>query len=178
MSSLGSVLVVDDDDTFRTRLVEAFTHRGYEASGARDAREAVARATCESPEYAVVDLKMPGASGLTVVRALHELDATTRIVMLTAFGSIATTVDAMRAGAINYLSKPANLDQILAAFHPEGAAGEAQPVALPASLARVEWEHIQQTLQAVGGNITQAAKALGIHRRSLQRKLDKYPAAR
>lgn len=178
-ATANSVLVVDDDQVFRERLVEAFVRRGFDARGAQNTEHAVQLAQQDSPEFALVDLKMPGASGLQAVRALHELDATTRIVMLTAYGSIATAVEAMKLGAHNYLTKPADLDQILAAF---GAGNDAieQTVAhasLP-SLARVEWEHIQRTLTKYGGNVTQAAKALGLHRRSLQRKLEKYPAPR
>ncbi len=172
--SQRSVLVVDDDDTFRTRLVRAFEARGFEARGAASEKDALAIAAAESPEFAVVDLKMPGSFGLDVARALLAIDGTTRVLILTGYGSIATAVESVRLGAIDYLTKPADLDQILAAL--EGTSGsstrESAEFAVP-SLARVEWEHIQRVLHDCGGNISQASRLLGIHRRSLQRKLDK-----
>jgi len=158
-----SILVVDDDATFRTRLVRAFAERRYDARGAAGAAEAVALAREDSPELAVVDLRMPDGNGLDVVRDLLAIDPSTRIVVLTGYGSIATAVDAMRLGAVHYLSKPADADQILAAIDPNR---------------RVEWEHIQRVLSDCGGNVSQAARLLGLHRRSLQRKLAKYPVRR
>jgi two-component system response regulator RegA len=171
MTTGESILIADDDETFRARLVRAFAARGYDARGAASAEEAIAAATLESPELAVVDLRMPGVSGLEVVRALRELDATTRVVVLTGYGSIATAVEAIRLGASNYLTKPADVDEILRAFHPRSPAIEPEPL----SLARAEWEHIHRVLGDCGGNVSQAARLLGIHRRSLQRKLAKYP---
>jgi two-component system response regulator RegA len=172
-----SILVVDDDDVFRGRLLRALTDRGYDARGAARAAEAVASAREDSPELAVVDLRMPDGSGLDVVRELLAIDPSTRVVVLTGYGSIATAVDAMRLGAVHYLSKPADADQILAAFDP-GRAVETSAAAPVPSLARVEWEHIQRVLSDCGGNVSQAARLLGLHRRSLQRKLGKYPVPR
>jgi two-component system response regulator RegA len=172
-----SVLVVDDDDVFRTRLGKAFQDRGFEVRTAPDAAHALRLAGQESPEYAVVDLRMPGASGLEVVRELHSIDPATVIVMLTGYGSIATAVEAVRAGAIHYLSKPVDIDQILAAFGGKAAADAGGEVGVP-SLARVEWEHIQRVLSDCDGNISRAARLLGLHRRSLQRKLSKDPVRR
>ena len=126
---------------------------------------------------AVVDLKMPGGSGLDVLESLLEIDPSTRVVILTGYGSIATAVDAVRLGAVNYLPKPADADDILAAFD----RGEKPPqhrtdLEFDApSLARAEWEHINRVLADCGGNISEAARRLGIHRRTLQRKLEKYP---
>jgi two-component system response regulator RegA len=171
MTTGESILIVDDDETFRTRLVRAFVSRGYEARGAASAEEAIQAATEDSPELAVVDLRMPGASGREVVRVLHELDATTKVVVLTGYGSIATAVEAVRLGAVNYLTKPADADEILRSFAPGAATIETEPL----SLARAEWEHIHRVLSDCGGNVSQAARLLGIHRRSLQRKLTKYP---
>ncbi len=173
-------LLVDDDGVFRPRLAQAFRKRGWEVIEAGGVGEA--RAISESPEFAVVDLRMPDGSGLEVVRHLHALDSSTRIVVLTGWGSIATALDALRAGAVDYLQKPADADQIEAALlgkKPSDAATEAEDDlhGVP-SLARVEWEHIQRVLVACDHNVSQAAKALGLHRRSLQRKLGKYPAAR
>ena len=170
-----SVLVVDDDDVFRTRLGKAFRDRGFDVRLAHDALEANRLALQDSPEFAVVDLRMPGPSGLDVVRELHAIDPATVIVMLTGYGSIATAVEAVRAGAVHYLSKPVDIDQILAAF--EGKSNSSHALEVP-SLARVEWEHIQRVLNDCAGNISQAARLLGLHRRSLQRKLSKDPVRR
>jgi two-component system response regulator RegA len=174
-----SILVVDDDATFRSRLVRALQARGFDARGAANVDDALVAATAESPELAVVDLRMPGRSGLELVRELKTIDATTRVVVLTGYGSIATALEAVRLGATHYLTKPADVDEILAAF--ERAKGPAERVEVEhevASLARAEWEHIQRVLTDCGGNVSQAARRLGIHRRSLQRKLSKYPTAR
>jgi len=172
-----SLLVVDDDAAFRGRLARALADRGYEVRMAANYDDAVASARADSPEYAVVDLRMPGRSGLELTQELHRIDPATKIVVLTGYGSIATAVEAVRLGAVHYLSKPADADDVLAAF----ARGEAPPLsAAPAdystpSLARAEWEHINRVLTDCGGNISEAARRLGIHRRSLQRKLQKYP---
>jgi two-component system response regulator RegA len=178
MSDRPSILLVDDDEVFRKRLARAFEERGYDTRTADDYDAAVAAARDDSPEYACVDLRMPGQSGLELVRALKEIDPATKVVVLTGYGSIATAIDAVRLGATNYISKPADADDILAAF----ARGEAPPLEPPdpsydeaPSLARAEWEHINRVLSDCGGNISEAARRLGIHRRSLQRKLQKYP---
>jgi two-component system response regulator RegA len=176
----ASILIVDDDDVFRERLARAFRERGYEARTAAGHAEALDRAREESPELAVVDLRMPGASGLEVVRDLRALDPATRVVVLTGYGSIATAIEAMRIGASYYLSKPADVDDVLAAF----ARGEAPPLAAPQaahpapSLARAEWEHIQRVLAESSGSVSETARRLGLHRRSLQRKLQKRPPER
>lgn len=175
-----TLLVVDDDDVFRRRLARAFAERGFAVREAADGDAALVLARAESPELAVVDLRMPGPGGLDVVRGLHEVDPTTRIVVLTGYGSIATAVEAMRLGAVHYVAKPADADDLLAAFARAEASAEAAPAAeatVP-SLARVEWEHIQRVLTDCGGNVSQAARLLGLHRRSLQRKLAKYPVPR
>ncbi|MEO6576496.1 MAG: response regulator [Polyangiaceae bacterium] len=175
-----TVLVVDDDDTFRTRLVRAFESRGYEARAAASGEAALVLAGEESPELAVVDLRMSGISGLEVVRKLKAIDPATNVVVLTGYGSIATALDAVRLGATHYLTKPADVDHILAAFaraHQAPEESSAIDHAVP-SLARMEWEHINRVLADCGGNITQAARLLGLHRRSLQRKISKYPVAK
>jgi two-component system, response regulator RegA len=177
-----SMLIVEDDDVFRRRLAQAFADRGFEVREARDADEALDAARHDTPEFVVVDLRMPGRSGLDVVRELKALDAATSIVVLTGYGSIATALEAVRLGAQHYLTKPADVDAILAAFErgAEGAAVAAD-VAIPMetpSLARVEWEHINRVLMDCNGNVSQAARVLGLHRRSLQRKLSKFPLPR
>lgn len=174
-----SVLVVDDDELFRTRLVRAFADRGFDAHGAADASEALSLARRESPELAVVDLRMPGASGLEVVRELKAIDPETNVVVLTGYGSIATAIEAVRLGATHYLTKPADVDDLLAAFA-RALRDPAEVVPIEhevPSLARAEWEHINRVLADCGGNISLAARLLRLHRRSLQRKLAKYPSA-
>ena len=174
-----SLLIVEDDDVFRPRLARAFRERGFEVREARDVETAARSAEADPPEYAVVDLRLGADSGLDVVRALVALDPSTVIVILTGYGSIATALEAVRLGATHYLTKPADVDEILAAFErAPGAPPSAPPVPVTPSLARVEWEHISRVLADCGGNVSQAARALGLHRRSLQRKLAKYPASR
>lgn len=179
-SDAGRVaLIVDDDDTFRNRLCRAFEARGWEAIGAADGIQAVNLARQSSPDLALVDLRLPGPSGLDIVQRLRSLDETTCIIMLTGYGSIATALSATRLGANHYLSKPADADQILNAYRriSEGGVEVQRDETVPSvpSLARVEWEHIQRVLTDCEGNVSQAAKLLGLHRRSLQRKLSKYP---
>jgi len=175
-----SLLVVDDDDVLRDRLVRAFRDRGFHALGAGDHASALRAAAAEGPEYAVVDLRIPGGSGLDVVRELLAHDAQTKVVVLTGYGSIATALEAVRLGAVHYLTKPADVDDILGALTRSGAELQildSAPIETP-SLARAEWEHINRVLVDCGGNISEAARRLGVHRRSLQRKLSKYPPAR
>jgi two-component system response regulator RegA len=174
-----SLLIVEDDDVLRGRLGRAFRDRGFEVREAADAKSAADLARLDAPEYALVDLRLRDASGLDVVRALAGLDPTTKIVVLTGYGSIATALEAIRLGASHYLTKPADVDEILAGFARATDAGvDARPADTTPSLARVEWEHINRVLADCGGNISQAARVLGIHRRSLQRKLSKYPTPR
>jgi two-component system, response regulator RegA len=177
----GSVLVVDDDDVFRERLMRALRERGFDVRGAADANQATEEARKDSPERAVVDLRMHGRSGLEVVRELKAIDATTNVIVLTGYGSIATALEAVRLGATHYLTKPADVDDILAAFDRRAGGGSVAETSLDheaASLARAEWEHIHRVLADCNGNVSQAARQLGIHRRSLQRKLSKYPVTR
>jgi two-component system response regulator RegA len=169
---LSRFLVVDDDEAFRTRLVKAFQTRGLEAQGAGSGRQALEIADQFRPQGAIVDLKMPGTSGLELVPQLAAKVPGIQIVVLTGYGSIATAVEAVRRGAMNYLTKPLDADQILAAFD---KAGDPPSLEATPSLARVEWEHIQRILHDCGGNISLAARKLGLHRRSLQRKLGKLP---
>ncbi|MFZ4514681.1 MAG: response regulator transcription factor, partial [Geothrix sp.] len=137
-----------------------------------DAEAAVALAEAESPELAVLDLRMPGESGLDLLRRLKAIDPTTKILMLTGYGSIATALEAVRLGAVHYLTKPVDVDEILAAFDRDGAPAETLDTETP-SLARVEWEHLQRVLNDCEGNLSEAARRLGMHRRSLQRKADR-----
>ncbi len=173
-----SILVVDDDDVFRDRLVRALVDRGFDARGAGGATAAIALSAADSPELAVVDLRMLDGSGLDVVRELKAMDPATNIVVLTAYGSIATALEAVRLGATHYLTKPADLDEILRAFEREKRPAEPGTVERAPSLARAEWEHIHRVLTDCGGNVSHAARVLGVHRRSLQRKLAKRPSLR
>jgi len=174
MTDARSLLIVDDDAPFRERLVRAMRDRGYETTGVADHPSAVDAARDESPELALVDLRLPGQSGLAVVRELKALDPLTIVVVLTGYGSIATAVESIKLGAASYLTKPADADQIVAAFDGTQPNDDARAP----SLARVEWEHIQRILTDCDGNVSQAARVLGIHRRSLQRKLAKRPVSR
>lgn len=171
-----SALIVDDDEIFCTRLGRALEAQGWEVFVASNREQALSFARDNAPDLAVVDLRLAGDSGLNVVRALRPQDLTMFIIMLTGWGSIATALEAVRGGADHYLSKPVDADQIIAAY--KSRLGSVQTEDLPhsiPSLARVEWEHIQRVLTDCDGNISQAAKQLGLHRRSLQRKLSKYP---
>lgn len=172
-----SILLVDDSDVFRERLARAFQERGFDVRTAANADEARVSASQDSPEKAVIDLRMPGDSGLQLLQDLKQIDPTIEMIILTGYGSIATTIDAMRLGAAYYLPKPADADDILAAFE----RADSPPLEPPEpdyeapSLARAEWEHINRVLSDCGGNISKASRILGIHRRSLQRKLQKLP---
>ena len=172
-----TILVVDDDAVLRAQLARALRGRGYEVRAAASHDEAMSLATADAPELALVDLNMPGKSGLELVRDLRALDPTTRVVVLTGYGSIATAIDAIQLGATHYLAKPADVDEILAAFDREAAstlAPRATEFATP-SLARAEWEILSRVMSDCAGNVSEAARRLGLHRRSLQRKLRKLP---
>ncbi len=171
----AELLLVDDDITFCSVLQSALEKRGYHVTVAHSVEQALPIAAANPPEYAVVDLKMGGASGLVLIRSLHELDSATRIVVLTGYASIATAVEAIKLGATQYLAKPANADEIVAAFG-HSARADHPLNAQPSSISRLEWEHIQRVLQENNGNISATARALNMHRRTLQRKLGKYPA--
>jgi two-component system response regulator RegA len=177
---LPLVLVVDDDEVFRNRLCRAFAERKWEAEGASDGGKALEFARERSPDLVLVDLRMPGMGGLEVVQELRSIDSSMTIIVLTGYGSIPTAISAMKRGADHYLSKPADADEILAVYETLRSAPSETPEApetVP-TLARVEWEHMQRVISDCDGNISQAARLLGIHRRSLQRKLVKYPPPR
>ncbi len=170
-----SLLLVDDDEDFRSVLSAALEKRGYAVTTAANVEDALALAERNSPEFAVVDLKMPGPSGLILVKRLKELDAATRIVMLTGYASIATAIEAVKLGATHYLAKPANAAEIIAAFGKVEGNEQASVADSPLSVDRLEWEHLQRVLNEHDGNISATARALNMHRRSLQRKLAKNP---
>jgi len=218
------VLIVDDDETYRTALVRALERRGCTVFSASSVSSALALIESEQLDHASIDLRMPGGSGLELVRRLKALQPAAVIVVLTGYGSIATAVEAVKLGAADYLSKPADAADLLRAFEaampgaavasaavasaavvsaavvsaavagpvssgagmppPAAASRAATTAAVPPqrsevpSLARVEWEHISRVLADCGGNISQAARLLRMQRRSLQRKLAKYPTSK
>lgn len=179
MTDGRTLLLVDDDARLRERLARALTERGLRVVTAADPATAVTVAAEARPELAVVDLRMPGGSGLQLVEDLRRLLPNIAVVVLTGYGSIATAVDAIRLGAVNYLTKPADADMVLAAFvRGSKPPLDTAPEYEPPSLARAEWEHIHRVLDDCGGNISQAARKLGMHRRTLQRKLQMYPPGR
>ncbi|MGM0578705.1 MAG: response regulator transcription factor, partial [Myxococcota bacterium] len=162
----GTMLLVDDDAPFRRMLARALGRRGWHVVAAAGPEEALAAARRSPPDRAVIDLKMPGGSGLELLRDLLEIAPGVRAVVLTGYGSIATAIEAVRLGAVHYLQKPADADDLLAAFDKAEAPpleGVEQDYEAP-SLARAEWEHIQRVLADCGGNVSEAARRLGIHR--------------
>lgn len=171
-----SLLLVDDDEDFLNALAPAMRKRGFLVSLANSAESAFELAKQEAPEFAVVDLKMSGNSGLVLVRQLASLNAGTKIVVLTGFASIATAVEAIKLGATHYLAKPVDADEIVAAFEKKSGNAELELSTNPLSIDRLEWEHIQRVLAEHDGNISGTARSLNMHRRTLQRKLGKNPS--
>jgi len=174
--SLPTLLVADDDPAFCRIVKRAMEARGFAVRVAHDVEHAVWMAEEDSPEYALVDLNMPGASGLTLVQKLKQLDGETCVVVLTGYASIATAIEAIKLGATHYLTKPARTDEILEAFKRVEAVPDVPISEEPMGIGQLEWEHIQKVLMDHQGNISATAKALGMHRRTLQRKLAKRPA--
>jgi two-component system, response regulator RegA len=173
-----SLLLVDDDPIFCQVAEEALAKRGFCVRIAYNVMDALRLAEERMPAYAVVDLKLSGPSGLELVAELSVRNPAIKIVVLTGYASIATAVEAIKLGATHYLTKPADADEIVAAFEREHG-DPAVPVASQTlSVNRLEWEHIQRVLTECGGNVSAAARQLGMHRRTLQRKLNKYPVRR
>lgn len=170
-----SLLLVDDDETFCRVLGLALSRRGFAVATAYDSATAVRLAAIDPPEYAVVDLNLAGDSGLMLIPELLALEPATCIVVLTGYASIATAVEAIKLGAVNYLPKPADADQVTAAFMASGGHAFTPINTRPLSVKRLEWEHIQRVLHDNGGNISATARQLNMHRRTLQRKLAKWP---
>ena len=171
------ILIVDDDPNFAKRLARAFEDRGLRVRTAHGCEEARKSFRSDPVHWAVVDLRLPDGSGLEVIRDLVASVPDVQCVMLTGYGSITTAVDAGRLGAVNYIAKPVDADLILAAFTHADPTGEEPTVESyeTPSLARTEWEHINRVLTDCGGNISEAARKLGLHRRTLQRKLKTVP---
>jgi two-component system response regulator RegA len=180
MTESSSILLVDDDAVFRDRLARALTVRGCRVVVAGDARTASALWSGSLFAGAVLDLRLVESSGLQLIPEFKAFHPDARIVVLTGFGSIGTAMEAGRLGAAEYLTKPVDVDRLLAALRGEGSAGAAlaAATAVVPTLESVEWEHIQRVLADCGGNVSRTARLLGIDRRSLQRKLSKYPPPR
>lgn len=173
-----TLLVVDDDVTFAQVLARSLGKRGYDTCVAHDIAGALALAQTRAPAYAVVDLKLADSSGLALIEQLVAAVPGIHIVMLTGYASIATAVEAVKLGATQYLCKPASVDEILDAFTLKAGNADLDLPENPMSVDRLEWEHIQKVLQAYDGNVSATARVLGMHRRTLQRKLQKNPARR
>ena len=172
------LLLVDDDETFTRVMARAMSRRGLRVSVANCADEGLALAKADLPDYAVLDLKMDGDSGLVLLPKLLELDAEMEVLILTGYSSITTAVEAIKRGASNYLCKPADADDVLAALLSDRADLATLVAENPMSVDRLQWEHIQRVLAEHDGNISATARALGMHRRTLQRKLQKRPVHR
>jgi two-component system response regulator RegA len=169
------LLLVDDDETFCNVLKSALEKRNYEVLIATNVTDGIFLAENNLPEYAVIDLRIGYESGLEMVKKLISLDDNTQILMLTGFASIATAVEAIKLGATHYLTKPANADEIVTALHKNEGDSSVLISENPLSIKRLEWEHLQKVLMQYDGNISAAARAMNMHRRTLQRKLDKKP---
>ncbi|MTI01138.1 ActR/PrrA/RegA family redox response regulator transcription factor [Roseibium sp. RKSG952] len=167
-----SLLIVDDDKPFQQRLARAMEKRGYITETADGLREAVAKISAKAPTYAIVDMRLEDGNGLDVIEALHQRRPDARAIILTGYGNIATAVTAVKLGAIDYLSKPADPDDIIAALErkPED---RADPPENPMSADRVRWEHIQRVYELCDRNVSETARRLNMHRRTLQRILAK-----
>jgi two-component system response regulator RegA len=173
---IPSLLLVDDDAVLCDVMARALGARGYAVCVAHSFEEAVRAVDHDPPEYAVIDLKLPDQSGLKLVTHLRSADPQTRIVMLTGHGSIPTAIEAIKLGATYYLTKPADADEVVAAFAHEAGNDSIHVDGKPMSVERLEWEYIQRVLHENGGNISATARALSRHRRTLQRKLRKRPS--
>jgi len=167
-----SLLILDDDSAFRVRLGRALESRGFEPVLASSVSEAIALVKAKAPAFAVLDMRLEDGNGLQVVEVVRTARPDARVVMLTGYGAIATAVAAVKAGAVDYLSKPADADDVLRALlarHDETAA----PPENPMSADRVRWEHIQRVYELCGHNVSETARRLNMHRRTLQRILAK-----
>jgi two-component system response regulator RegA len=178
------MLIIEDDDTFSATLLRALKRRGHAVEAARTAAAALELAQAILPARVVLDLNLGGASGLGLIPRLMEINPACRIVVLTGYASLSTAVDAIKLGAVQYLAKPVDVDTLLRAFGHTLKGGADAPAAsaaaaisqVPMSVERMEWEHIQRVLREHNGNISATARALNMHRRTLQRKLLKRPA--
>jgi len=175
-ADIQSILIIDDDPTFNRILQRALGHRGIQAAGAASEAEAYDHLRTHRPDAVILDLNLGGSSGLALIEPIRALQPAARILVLTGYASIATAVEAIKLGAFQYLSKPTDVDAILRALGAmANASQEPAAIAEPMSVDRLEWEHIQRVLAEHEGNISATARALKMHRRTLQRKLAKRP---
>ena len=172
------LLLVDDDEVFCQVLSRALSKRDFQVEVAFNLQQAIQLAQTLKPEFAIVDLRIGQDSGLSVIKALIDNDPDIRIVVLTGFASISTAVESIKLGAIHYLTKPAEVDAIINAFYHEQGNENTELDSEPMSAKRMEWEHLQKVLNDYDGNISAAARAMGMHRRTLQRKLSKKPVSK
>ncbi|VAX12423.1 Dna binding response regulator PrrA (RegA) [hydrothermal vent metagenome] len=170
------LIVVDDDETFAQVLSNALAKQGYDTVHALNCSQALVLAQQTPPDYAIVDLRIGQESGLSLIQQLRVLNGDIHILILTGYASIATAVEAIKLGADHYLTKPADTREIIKALQKQEADPGVEAPAHPLSVKRLEWEHLQKVLLDHDGNISAAARALGMHRRSLQRKLAKKPS--
>lgn len=174
----NGLLLVDDDAVFREVLARALERRGFAVSSAGDPKTALEAGRQFALDFAVVDLCLGSESGLALIEHLLALNPSMRIVVLTGYASVATAVEAIKLGAKHYLTKPTEPDEIVAAFQREEGDSSVPLTPSPLSVRRLEWEYIQKVLRQHEGNVSAAARALGMHRRTLQRKLRKHPTRR
>ncbi len=175
-SQQEKLIVIDDDETFASVLSAALAKQGYHTAHALNCAQALALAEQTRPDYAIVDLRIGQESGLSLIQQLIALNRNMHILILTGYASIATAVEAIKLGAAHYLTKPASTQEIIEALQKQQADPDVEPAARPLSVKRLEWEHLQKVLLDHDGNISAAARALGMHRRTLQRKLAKKPS--
>ncbi|NBB82517.1 MAG: ActR/PrrA/RegA family redox response regulator transcription factor [Alphaproteobacteria bacterium] len=168
-----SLLIVEDDAAFRNRLARAMEKRGFEVAVAESVEQGTELARQVGPAYAVIDLRLEDGNGLDVVPTLREVRPEVRVIMLTGYGNIATAVAAVKAGAVDYLAKPADADQIEAALLARDEPLPPPPEN-PMSADRVRWEHIQRVFEQCDRNVSETARRLKMHRRTLQRILNKH----
>jgi two-component system, response regulator RegA len=166
------LLLVDDDKPFLTRLARAMETRGFVVETADTVAEGIAKARAVAPAFAVVDMRLTDGNGLDVVESIRAARPDARIIILTGYGNIATAVTAVKLGAIDYLAKPADADEVFAALTRDGE-DRALPPENPMSADRVRWEHIQRVYEMCGRNVSETARRLNMHRRTLQRILAK-----
>jgi two-component system response regulator RegA len=173
MKTYQAILIVEDDEALVASLERSFVRRDFQVKTAKNVKEAIQLLKNFHPRFALVDLKMPGESGLELVKYLHEFDKSIKIVMLTGYASITTTIEAIKSGACYYLAKPANVDLIIDAFNDKIKTAEIEISNKKTSIKNVEWEYIHQVLTECDFNISKTARTLGMHRRTLARKLEK-----
>lgn len=176
-SDVTSILVVDDDEVFCQVMQRALVRRGFEVEACFNIASAEYAVQKKCFNKAIIDLKIAQESGLVLIKSLKVINPDIEIIMLTGYSSVSTAVEAIKLGALNYFCKPIDIDEVLNAFtHANATTENLAPISTP-TLDRVEWEHIQKILQDHQGNVSAAARSLGMHRRTLQRKLQKRPVS-